>query len=101
MFEQILNEIDHPDIPGIAARFHNTVAHIILDVCIRIRRETGLKRVVLSGGVFQNRYLLEKSLYLLSMNKFRVYTNHLVPANDGGVSLGQLLVAAERREKCV
>ena len=46
-------------------------------------------------------YLLEKSLYLLSMNKFRVYTNHLVPANDGGVSLGQLLVAAERREKCV
>ncbi len=101
MFEALLAELDHEDIPVIAARFHNTVAHIILDICKRIRRDTGLKRVVLSGGVFQNRYLLEKSLYLLSMNKFRVYTNHLVPANDGGVSLGQLLVAAERREKCV
>ncbi|MDF1561049.1 MAG: carbamoyltransferase HypF [Bacteroidales bacterium] len=101
MFAEMLKELEHPDVPGIAARFHNTVAHIILDVCLRIRRETGLKRVVLSGGVFQNRYLLEKSLYLLSMNKFRVYTNHLVPANDGGVSLGQLLVAAERRGKCV
>ncbi len=101
MFEALLAELDHEDIPVIAARFHNTVAHIILDVCKSIRSDTGLKRVVLSGGVFQNRYLLEKSLYLLSMNKFRVYTNHLVPANDGGVSLGQLLVAAERREKCV
>jgi len=101
MFAEMLKELEQPDVPGIAARFHNTVAHIILDVCIRIRRETGLKRVVLSGGVFQNRYLLEKSLYLLTMNKFIVYTNHLVPANDGGVSLGQLLVAAERRGKCV
>jgi hydrogenase maturation protein HypF len=100
-FEEILNDLEHPDIPGIAARFHNTVAHIILDVCKKIRRETGLKRVVLSGGVFQNRYLLEKSLYLLGMNKFSVYTNHLVPANDGGVSLGQLFIAAERRGKCV
>lgn len=100
-FEEILNDLEQPDIPVIAARFHNTVAHIILDVCRKIRRETGLKRVVLSGGVFQNRYLLEKSLYLLGMNKFSVYTNHLVPANDGGVSLGQLFVAAERREKCV
>ena len=101
MFAGMLTELDRPDVPGIAAMFHNTLAHIILDVCNRIRRETGLKRVVLSGGVFQNRYLLEKSLYLLSMNNFTVYTNHLVPANDGGVSLGQLLVAAERRGKCV
>ena len=101
MFEEILNDLARQDIPVIAAMFHNTVANIILDVCKRIRKETGLKRVLLSGGVFQNRYLLEKSLYLLTMNKFMVYTNHLVPANDGGVSLGQLLVAAERREKCV
>lgn len=101
MFTEILEELEHPDIHRIATRFHNTVARIVLDVCLRIRKETGLKRVVLSGGVFQNRYLLEKSLYLLTMNKFRVYTNHLVPANDGGISLGQLFTAAERRAKCV
>ncbi len=101
MFQEILRDIKKPDIPLIAAKFHNTIAQIIVAVCIRIRRETGLKDVVLSGGVFQNRYLLEKSLYLLSMNKFMVYTNHQVPANDGGISLGQLLTVAERRGVCV
>jgi hydrogenase maturation protein HypF len=101
MFMGILGDIDRAEIPLIAARFHNTIAHIILSVCKKIRLETGLKEVVLSGGVFQNRYLLEKSLYLLSMNKFKVFTNHLVPSNDGGVSLGQMLTAAERRGVCV
>jgi hydrogenase maturation protein HypF len=101
MFQGILRDIEKPDFPLIAAKFHNTIARIIVAVCIKIRRETGLKDVVLSGGVFQNRYLLEKSLYLLSMNKFMVYTNHQVPANDGGISLGQLLTAAERRGACV
>ncbi len=100
-FHEIIRDIGRTDVSLIAARFHNTMAHIILDVCIKIRNDTGLKEVVLSGGVFQNRYLLEKSLYLLSMNKFNVYTNHQVPSNDGGISLGQLLVAAERRGLCV
>jgi hydrogenase maturation protein HypF len=77
------------------------MAQIIVAVCIRMRKDTGLNKVVLSGGVFQNRYLLEKTLYLLSMNKFMVYTNHQVPSNDGGISLGQLLAAAERRVVCV
>jgi hydrogenase maturation protein HypF len=63
-------------------------------------KETGLNEVVLSGGVFQNRYLVEKSLYLLNVNKFHTYTNHMVPTNDGGVSLGQLAIAAGRRESC-
>ncbi len=100
-FQEIIRDTHRSDIPQIAAKFHNTMAQIIVAVCIKIRKETGLKEVVLSGGVFQNRYLLEKSLYLLSMNKFTVYTNHLVPANDGGISLGQLLTAAERRGVCV
>ncbi|MDZ7635826.1 MAG: carbamoyltransferase HypF [Bacteroidales bacterium] len=100
MFHGILRDIEKQDISLIAARFHNTIARIIVAVCNNIRKETGLKDVVLSGGVFQNRYLLEKSLYLLSMNKFMVYTNHQVPANDGGISLGQLLAAAERRGVC-
>ena len=100
-FHEVIRDIDRTDVSLIAARFHNTMAQIILDVCIRIRNDTGLKDVVLSGGVFQNRYLLEKSLYLLSMNKFNVYTNREFPSNDGGISLGQLLVAAERRSLCV
>lgn len=100
-FREIIRDTARADAPQIAARFHNTIARIILDVCIKIRKETGLNDVVMSGGVFQNRYLLEKSLYLLSVNNFRVYTNHLVPSNDGGISLGQLLIAAERRGLCV
>jgi hydrogenase maturation protein HypF len=99
-FQEIIRDIDKSDVSIISARFHNTMAQIILEVCKKMRRETGLKEVVLSGGVFQNRYLLEKSLYLLSMNKFKVYSNQLVPANDGGISLGQLLTAAERRGVC-
>jgi hydrogenase maturation protein HypF len=54
----------------------------------------------MSGGVFQNKYLLEKSLYLLTVNRFKVYTNNQVPSNDGGVSLGQLMIAADRRGSC-
>lgn len=99
-FHAIVKEISYTDVSIIAARFHNTIARIILHVCLEIRKQTGLSKVVLSGGVFQNRYLLEKSLYLLTVNRFMVYTNHLVPPNDGGISLGQLLVAAERREPC-
>ncbi|MFZ2286620.1 MAG: carbamoyltransferase HypF [Bacteroidales bacterium] len=100
-FHEIIRDTDRSDVSLIAARFHNTIAQIILAVCLKIRKDTGLREVVLSGGVFQNRYLLEKSLYLLSMNNFTAYTNHLVPSNDGGISLGQLLAAAERRRPCV
>jgi hydrogenase maturation protein HypF len=100
MFHTIVKELKYEDASRIAARFHNTIAKIILHVCLEIRNETGLNTVVISGGVFQNRYLLEKSLYLLSVNRFRAYTNNQVPANDGGVSLGQLMIAAGRRGSC-
>ena len=101
MFHAIVKELKYGDDSRIAAKFHNTIARIILHVCLMIRKETGLNSVVLSGGVFQNKYLLEKTLYLLSVNSFRVYTNNLVPSNDGGVALGQLFIAAERRRLCV
>jgi hydrogenase maturation protein HypF len=99
-FHAIVRELNYTDASVIAARFHNTIARIILHVCLEMRKETGLNEVVLSGGVFQNRYLVEKSLYLLNVNKFHTYTNHMVPTNDGGVSLGQLAIAAGRRESC-
>jgi hydrogenase maturation protein HypF len=79
----------------ISAKFHNTVAQVILEVARQIRTETSINKVILSGGVFQNKYLLEKSLYLLTRNRFKVFTNHLVPPNDGGVSLGQLVIASK------
>jgi len=100
-FRELTGDIMRSEISHAATKFHNTIAQVILSVCKRMRNDTGLKDVVLSGGVFQNRYLLEKSLYLLSMNRFTVYTNHQVPPNDGGISLGQLAIAAERRLLCV
>jgi hydrogenase maturation protein HypF len=91
----IINDLPVQTISIISTKFHNTVAQIILEVARQVRTETSLNKVILSGGVFQNKYLLEKSLYLLTRNRFKVFTNHLVPPNDGGVSLGQLVIASK------
>jgi hydrogenase maturation protein HypF len=80
----------------IAARFHNGLAHMVADVCERIGAQQGLGRVALSGGVFQNGLLLERTTRALQARGFEVYTNEQVPPNDGGVSLGQAAVAAAR-----
>lgn len=80
----------------ISARFHNTMAQIINEVCSKLRKEYDLNSVCLSGGVFQNMFLLNRAYALLSKNKFRVYTHHLVPPNDGGISLGQAVIASQR-----
>jgi hydrogenase maturation protein HypF len=77
----------------IAARFHLGLARMIRDVCLRIREETGLWDVALSGGVFQNVTLLGMALPLLREAGFTVYIHHLVPPNDACVSLGQAVVA--------
>ncbi len=80
----------------IAARFHNGLALMIRDVCLRLREETGLNEVALSGGVFQNVTLLAKALPLLQEAGFTVYTHRLVPPNDACISLGQAVVAGVR-----
>ncbi len=77
----------------IAAKFHNTIAQMILEACQSIAGETGIKRVALSGGVFQNRLLLRKTVPLLESKGFEVYTHRQVPCNDGGISLGQVVIA--------
>jgi hydrogenase maturation protein HypF len=64
----------------------------------KIRKETGLKKVVMSGGTFQNRYLLGNLEPRLKRSGFDVYTQNLIPSNDGGIALGQLAIAAKRRE---
>lgn len=78
----------------IARRFHTTLVSIILDVCRRIRCDTGIERVTLSGGVFLNGILAEEATLRLEADGFRVFRHHVVPPNDGGLSLGQLSVAA-------
>jgi hydrogenase maturation protein HypF len=80
----------------VAARFHNAVARLVVEVCSRVRSARGLNAVALSGGVFQNVRLMEQSVLGLSDAGFEVLTHRRVPTNDGGVSLGQVAVAAAR-----
>ncbi len=81
------------EIDIIARRFHNTLAAVILEICCLLRRENGLNQVTLGGGVFQNELLLELSLLKLAEEGFEVFVPRQFPPNDGGLSLGQLLVA--------
>jgi hydrogenase maturation protein HypF len=80
----------------ISAKFHNTLVLMFGDLCERVRRQRGLNRVVLSGGVFQNARLLTGLIPALSARGFEVFSHRQVPANDGGIALGQALVAATR-----
>jgi len=83
--------------PGIiSARFHNAIAESIREVCLRERSLSAIHRVALSGGVFQNVLLLERTRRLLEDEGFEVYVNEKVPPNDGGISLGQAAIAAAR-----
>jgi len=79
-----------------ARKFHNGLAQVTSEVCVAIGRRTGIRQVCLSGGVFQNKLLLETLLGLLRKKKFTVFFNQLVPTNDGAVSLGQALIANKR-----
>ncbi|GIM28092.1 carbamoyltransferase [Clostridium polyendosporum] len=79
----------------ISAKFHNTVVRFSKEMCNLIRIDTGINEVALSGGVFQNAYLLKRLIDELKNDEFIVYTNKLVPMNDGGVSVGQVVVANE------
>ena len=80
-------------VPVIAARFHNSIVALNLQLCQSIRESTGIKTVALSGGVWQNRYILERSIRSLEKSGFLVLWHHKVPANDGGIALGQALIA--------
>jgi len=82
--------------PVIAARFHHGVARLIEDACAAVRDQRGLDTVALSGGVFQNLLLATETVARLEARGFRVLTQAQVPCNDGGISLGQAVVAAAR-----
>jgi hydrogenase maturation protein HypF len=74
----------------IAARFHNSLAEWIREEA----RRAGLRRIIMSGGVFQNRYLTERAAALLEADGFTVFTHQRVPPNDGGIALGQAVLGA-------
>jgi hydrogenase maturation protein HypF len=76
----------------IALGFHFAVSELILDVCKKIRQITGINTVALTGGVFQNKILMERTLALLRANRFKDYYNISVSPNDGGICLGQNLI---------
>jgi len=86
--------------PVIAARFHHGVAALIEAGCLLMRGRYGLGTVALSGGVFQNLLLLDATVSRLEARGFRVLLHARVPCNDGGISLGQAVVAAARDRLC-
>jgi hydrogenase maturation protein HypF len=86
----ITEEIMYGEAPAvISARFHNAVARAIAQMAIKMREATGLSEIVLSGGVFQNHLLLARACDFLTDAGCTVYCHHQVPANDGGIALGQ------------
>jgi hydrogenase maturation protein HypF len=82
---------------AIAAKFHNTLAEIIIEVA----RQVVTPRIVLTGGCFQNRYLLEQAVQRLSQVGFKPYWHQRVPPNDGGIALGQIAAAARVSRRTV
>jgi len=79
----------------ISLKFHNAVCCMIKEVSVLLRRKYKLDRVSLSGGVFQNRYLSTHARLLLEQYGFRVYAHQQVPAHDGGIALGQAVLAGD------
>jgi hydrogenase maturation protein HypF len=100
MMEAIVHRISAGRTCGeISACFHNTLSAAIVEMCCRIRRSNALDRVCLSGGTFQNLYLLNRTVVELRRRAFGVFLHAMVPANDGGISLGQAVIANERMRR--
>ena len=81
------------EIGEISSRFHRTMAEVVVAGCEEVREGGGASAVALSGGSFQNLLLMEQVLELLAGKGFTVYLHRRVPANDGGLSLGQAVLA--------
>jgi hydrogenase maturation protein HypF len=95
--ESIVHDFTGGAAPGeISARFHLTLAKAVVESCERLRVAHGLSRVCLSGGTFQNIRLLGHAAASLRETGFEVFIHHRVPANDGGLALGQAVIASSR-----
>ena len=83
----------------LALHFHRGLAKMIVSACGKAREETGIDTVALSGGVYQNKLLLDYSVTMLEERGFHVLRHHLLPPNDGGISLGQAVAAMRSLQK--
>ncbi|MCL5421062.1 MAG: carbamoyltransferase HypF [Nitrospirae bacterium] len=93
MVEDFLRDVDRRII---ATKFHNTISGVIVRMAKAIAETYGVNDVALSGGTFQNLYLLERTVRMLTLEGLNVYTNEKVPCNDAGISLGQAYLCRER-----
>ena len=84
----------HPS--EISIKFHMTLVRLFSELCAVIRKESRVNQVVLSGGVFQNSILLTGLIHALEKKEFQVFTHTQVPSNDGGICLGQAMIAAAK-----
>ena len=99
LFAAVIDDVrKNVAVSAISLKLHLTLAKITVDMCGKITLETGIKQAALSGGVFQNRLLLKLTSAGLNQAGFQVFTHHLVPCNDGGLSLGQAVIANFKKE---
>ena len=97
LLAQIVREVQGGIAPAVIGwRFHQTLAELVCTVCLHVREREGLTSVALSGGCWQNRLLLSATVERLRAAGFQVHTHRQSPTNDGGISLGQAVVAAAR-----
>jgi hydrogenase maturation protein HypF len=104
MIREMVEDIRRGEaVESVSRRFHATIVHSASVMCARLREKTGLNTVAVSGGVFQNRLIFRFLVDRLTDQGFTVLYPRLVPPNDGGVCLGQGMVALNalgRGEKC-
>ncbi|MDD5189893.1 MAG: carbamoyltransferase HypF [Dehalococcoidales bacterium] len=99
LMEAVIGDVrNNMPVAHISLKLHLTMAEIAVEMCREISRETGIKSIALSGGVFQNRLLLKLTSHKLKEAGFKVFTHHLAPCNDGGISLGQAVNANQARK---
>jgi hydrogenase maturation protein HypF len=96
ILEIIKDFAGNTDRRSISTRFHNTVAAAIKTVVCKVSKRQGIPDVALSGGTFQNLYLLNRTVRLLKSEGMNVFFNQKVPSNDAGISLGQAYIVRER-----
>jgi hydrogenase maturation protein HypF len=100
LFRQMLADVQSGvDAGMIAGKFHESMARVIVSTCKELSTRTGIERVALSGGVFQNGLLTPRVLEGLKSTGLRPFIHRRVPTNDGGISLGQAIIAARRISK--
>jgi hydrogenase maturation protein HypF len=100
MIHAILEDL-HRGVPvsTISARFHESIAKMVAKTCGYLRTTYGLNQVALSGGVWQNITLLRQTVSQLEQSEFEVLLHKQIPANDGGLALGQAVIASSHLQQ--